>query len=186
MIKEKPNLISNDLINLLRQLDQDTFLHSMRVGEMLYKFSHYLNLSVQHSNQLQLIGYIHDIGKLKLPKSILTKCGPLTDSEWNLMKNHGIYGYNILSDLFEEKEILNAVRYHHENLDGSGYEGLSHSQIDFNTRLVRIIDTFDALTNDRCYQHKSSIEFSLNKIIKLSGTVYDRDIVNQFVKFIYN
>ncbi|WP_088072809.1 HD-GYP domain-containing protein [Gottfriedia luciferensis] len=185
MIKEKPNLITNELINLLRQLDNDTFLHGMRVGEMLYKFSRYLNLSLHQSNQLQLIGYIHDIGKLYIPKSIISKRGPLTDQEWNIMKIHAFIGFNLLKDILNQKEILNAVRYHHENIDGTGYEGLIGEQVDFYSRLVRIVDSFDALTNDRCYQNKCSIERALKKIQKLSGAVYDKELVNEFTKFIF-
>lgn len=184
MILEKTIMINNDLINLLQRLDRETFLHGKRVGEMLYEFGHFLNLSEHHSSQLQLIGYLHDIGKLNIPLSILNKYAPLTDFEWNIIKKHAIFGYNILEPIIEQKEILYAVRYHHENIDGTGYEGLIGSQIDFNSRLVRIIDSFDALMNDRCYQLKCSTELSLNKIIQLAGTTYDVDLVNQFIKFI--
>ena len=184
MIKERPNLVSKDLINLLKQLDYDTFLHGMRVGEILYKFSRYLDLTLHQSNQLHYIGYVHDIGKLEIPISIITKRGPLTDIEWDMMKNHTIYGYNILKDLVDNSEVLNAVRYHHENIDGTGYEGLRGDKIDFNSKLVRIVDSFDALTNDRSYKKKCSTEFAIKKIQKLSGTVYDEDLVNEFTKFI--
>lgn len=183
-IENKNFIIKNDLIVLLRKLDRDTFLHGMRVGEMLYQFGQFLNLSQQHTNQLQLIGYIHDIGKIMIPLNILTKCAPLTDSEWDIMKNHGIYGYHLLNEIISNKDILNPVRYHHENLDGTGYEGLVGNQIDFNSRLVRIVDSFDVLTNDRCYKHKSSVEFSLNELQELSGSIYDKELVDQFIKFI--
>lgn len=184
MIKERPTLVTNELVDLLRQLDHDTFLHGMRVGEMSYKFSRYLDLSFHHSNQLHFIGYVHDIGKLKIPISIVTKRGPLTDFEWNLMKNHTIYGYDLLKDFLYDNEILNAVRYHHENIDGTGYEGLCSNEIGFYSKVVRIIDSFDALTHDRSYRKKCSTELSLKKIQKLSGTVYDQDLVTEFTKFI--
>ncbi|XZF75702.1 HD-GYP domain-containing protein [Bacillus sp. AL-1R] len=184
MIKERQTLATNEIVNLLRKLDHDTFLHGMRVGEMSYKFSRYLDLSLHKSNQLHFIGYVHDIGKLKIPISIVSKRGPLTDFEWNLMKNHTIYGYDLLKDFSYHDDILNAVRYHHENIDGTGYEGLCHNEIDFNSKIIRIIDSFDALTNDRCYRKKGSIEFSLKKIQKQSDTVYDRELVKEFTKFI--
>ncbi|WP_088044234.1 HD-GYP domain-containing protein [Bacillus sp. EAC] len=143
-------------------------------------------MSELHSSELQLIGNIHDIGKLNIPLSILKKCAPLTDFEWNIMKKHAMFGYNLLEPLIEQKEILYAVRYHHENSDGTGYEGLIVRQIDFYSRLVRIIDSFDALTNGRCYKHKYSTELSLNKILQLAGSSYDADLVNQFIKIINN
>ncbi|MEH7512227.1 HD domain-containing phosphohydrolase [Gottfriedia acidiceleris] len=184
MIKERQTFVTNELVDLLKQLDHDTFLHGMRVGEMSYKFSRYLDLSLHQSNLLHFIGYVHDIGKLKIPISIVAKRGPLTDFEWNLMKNHTIYGYDLLKDFSYHKDILKAVRYHHENIDGTGYEGLCSNEIDFNSKVVRIIDSFDALTHDRCYRKKCSIELSLNKIQKQSGTVYDQDLVKEFTKFI--
>ncbi|MFB7139018.1 HD-GYP domain-containing protein [Gottfriedia sp. NPDC056225] len=184
MIKKRPNLVTNELIDLLNKLDYETFMHGMRVGEMLYRFSSHLNLTLPQSNQLHFIGYVHDIGKLQIPNEIVQKQGPLTDNEWDLMRNHTTYGYDILKNLLDHHKVLNAVRYHHENINGTGYEGLCGDEIDFNSRVVRIIDSFDALTHDRPYKKSCSIESSLKKIQRLNGTVYDRDLVNEFTKFI--
>ena len=183
-VNKIPNNLMESLVFLLKQLDRETFLHSMRVGEMLYKFGLFLNLPQYQIEQLHLIGYLHDIGKISVPSTILTKCDPLTDSERENIKKHGIIGYHLLLPYITNNEILNAIRYHHENLDGSGYEGLVDNQIDFNTRLVRIVDSFDCMINKRCYKSKMSVDNSLNELLSLSGTVYDSHLVNEFVNFI--
>ena len=113
-----------------------------------------------------LAAYMHDVGKIKVPSEILQKEGPLTDEEYEIMKMHTVYGYEIVMQYDKFKYLAPVVRGHHENLDGSGYpDGLTDKEITEEARLIKIADIFDALTQRRQYKEKLSLSQATEMIL---------------------
>lgn len=127
---------------------------------------------------------MHDIGKIAIPDAILKKPGKLTAEEFEIIKEHPLIGYQILS-----KSNLNVLKlaaeialYHHEKYDGSGYpEGLRGNTIPLSTRMLAIIDVFDAITHRRIYKAAESIDNALNYLKENRGTHFDPDLVDLFL-----
>lgn len=180
--------IKGDGLELWKQLykhDHITFDHSYRVADLLYQFGSYINFPKLQLCELYEVGIFHDIGKLLIPKEVLNKDGKLTTRERNEIVNHTIYGYNLLKDIYPE-HFLDCVLYHHENLDGSGYEKLKGEEIPFIAKILRIVDSFDAMTNNRSYQKAIPINSALAELERLTGKWYETSLVNSFVKMIKN
>lgn len=172
------------LMQQLKKHDVYTFLHSMRVGELAFKFAKHLQLNDSESIKLLNLGIIHDVGKLKVPKKIIQKNGPLDEQEWTTVKNHVIYGKELLLDLVSP-DVLDAVLHHHENIDGSGYLGLAGEQISLFSRIIRIADSFDAMTSDRQYQKSKTIKKAIHELQRFSKIHYDSLLVHEFINSIY-
>ncbi|WP_181444468.1 HD-GYP domain-containing protein [Bacillus sp. 03113] len=128
----------------------------------------------------------HDIGKFKISHNILHKPARLTDEEFTEMKNHPIYGYNMLKDAELSKEILLGTVLHHERLDGSGYpKGLTSKNIPFLVRILSIADTFDAIYSSRVYKDQKSILFAVEELLKDSQlNKLDKDITKKFTLYL--
>jgi HD-GYP domain-containing protein (c-di-GMP phosphodiesterase class II) len=152
---------NNNILGRMRQLEEKddyTFNHSLNVAMLATMVGKWLNYSDKHIKQLALTGLFHDIGKLKIPNNIVNKLGELTESEFEIMKKHPIYSYNILSETVGiSKNVLIGVLQHHEREDGSGYpQGISGDKIHEYAKVIAICDVYDALTSDRKYKNKSS------------------------------
>jgi HD-GYP domain-containing protein (c-di-GMP phosphodiesterase class II) len=125
----------------------------MNVALVCKMFAGWLKFSETETNNLILAGLLHDIGKMLIPKSILTKPTKLTDEEFQTMKNHSQLGYSILKNQNADSHICLAALQHHERCDGSGYPlGLTAAQIDSYAKIVAIADVYDALTASRVYR----------------------------------
>lgn len=120
-----------------------------------------------HLDQTRLVtlyrgGYLHDIGKVGIPDSILFKCGPLTASEWVVMRTHSTRGEEICWHMKSLEPVLPIIRHHHERWDGTGYpDGLRGEQIPLLARIVQIADIYDALTSRRSYKEPLAEEGAL-------------------------
>lgn len=131
------------------------------------------------------IGAFHDIGKLNVPSSLLNKVEPLTVAEFEILKNHTIYGYEILQQLANiPSDFPEITLYHHENIDGSGYHGLRGNHIPLLSRMIRIVDTYDTMLNGRIYQNSVSHRQIIEELIRLSGKNYDHDLVQPFIEMV--
>ena len=132
--------------------------------------------------------YVHDIGKIAIPDYILLKPGKLTKEEFEIMKKHVIYGYQLISGIKGiPKTTTNVVLYHHEKWDGSGYpEGLKGTEIPLEARIFAIIDVFDALISKRPYKEAWSPDRALSIIKESSGTHFDPHLVDVFVDLVEN
>lgn len=131
------------------------------------------------------IGAFHDIGKLNVPSSLLNKVEPLTVAEFEILKNHTIYGYEILQQLANiPSDFPEITLYHHENIDGSGYYGKKGKDIPLLSRMIRIVDTYDTMFNGRIYQKSVSQKHVIMELTRLSGKTYDEDLVRSFVQMI--
>jgi HD-GYP domain-containing protein (c-di-GMP phosphodiesterase class II) len=169
---------------LLEQLfnhDLITFHHSLRVADLLYEFGTFMNLQNPQIFELYTLGVLHDIGKLLIPKDILNKKEKLTITEKNEIFKHTIYGYDLLKDSYPDY-FIEGILYHHENLDGSGYEKLKGVKIPYMAKILRIVDSFDAMTNNRSYQKAIPIKTALEELEKYKGKWYEPNLVDSFIR----
>ena len=126
---------------------------------------------------------LHDIGKMGIPDSILLKPGKLTDEEWEIMRKHPVYAFEMLSPITYLKPALDIPYCHHEKWDGSGYpRGLKGEQIPLAARIFAVADVYDALTSDRPYRKAWSKEKTLEHIREQSGTHFDPQVVELFLQ----
>jgi HD-GYP domain-containing protein (c-di-GMP phosphodiesterase class II) len=142
-----------------------------------------MKLGAEESDKLELLATLHDIGKISIDNSILIKQGKLTDEEWLEMKKHSGIGYRIAAASSDFKQIADGILGHHERWDGKGYpQGTIGEDIPLLSRILSVIDTYDAITNDRSYRKASSKEYALSEIKLNSGTQFDPSIVNIFLE----
>jgi HD-GYP domain-containing protein (c-di-GMP phosphodiesterase class II) len=129
--------------------------------------------------------FLHDIGKVGIPESILCKSGPLTELEWIVMKSHPHMGARIVEPIPFMGEAVEIVRCHHERFDGSGYpSGLRGEQIPLGARIFSIADSFDAMTSERPYRHALSLEEAVEEIRDGAGTQFDPECVKAFIDLV--
>jgi HD-GYP domain-containing protein (c-di-GMP phosphodiesterase class II) len=115
--------------------------------------------------ELELLSTLHDIGKISIDESILTKCGELTEPEWIEIKKHPEVGYRITQAIPELKHISDYILSHHERWDGSGYpQGLGGESIPLLSRILAVVDSYDAMTQDRVYRKAISKEAAIAEI----------------------
>ena len=142
-----------DMLHNMRQYDDLTFAHSMNVSLICNVFAGWLKMSPEETDLLTLCGMLHDLGKLKIPDSIIKKPDKLTTDEYQLVKTHTVEGYHILKAQGVDVHISNAALMHHEKCDGSGYPlGLTADRIDEYAKIVAIVDVYDAMTSARIYR----------------------------------
>ncbi len=156
--------------------------HVVRVGDISAELGRRAGLSGAEVDDLRFAGMLHDVGKLRLPDTLLKKRGPLSAEEWDLVKQHTIWGERILghSDGFELARRI--ARSHHENFDGSGYpDGLRGAEIPFAARIVRLADVFDALRNERSYKEPWSLARTLEEIERGAGRHFDPELARELV-----
>ncbi len=176
-------LLAESLVRALDTREHETGLHSKRVA------CHTLVLArqfIDDSAELRQVYWgalLHDIGKIAIPDSILLKKGKLTDAEWEIMRSHPQRGYDIISEIPFLAEAAKIVLCHEEHYDGQGYpEGTLEEEIPWGARLFAVIDTLDAITNDRPYRKGMSFDVAKDEIVKLSGKQFDPKAVGVFLK----
>lgn len=142
-----------DMLHNMRQYDDLTFAHSMNVSLICNVFGGWLKMKPEEIDLLTLCGMLHDLGKLKIPDSIIKKPEKLTTDEYQLVKTHTVEGYHILKAQGVNVHIANSALMHHEKCDGSGYPlGLTADRIDTYAKIVGIVDVYDAMTSARIYR----------------------------------
>lgn len=157
--------------------------HSERVANLSRTISRHLDLSEEFQHQIWVGALLHDVGKIGINDSILGKGGVLTPEEYEQMKLHTVIGADILSPIEQLREMIPAVRWHHESWDGNGYpDGLSSDQIPLMARIVSVADSFDAITVSRPYQRFRPIEEAVRMIENLTGRRFDAEIVAGFMR----
>lgn len=157
--------------------------HAERMEDVALLLGEKLGISERSINDIRLLAQFHDIGKVGIPDKILFKPGMLTDEERAEMNKHSEIGYRIASSIPEIAHIANFILRHHERWDGKGYPlGLREEDIPLEDRIVALADTYDAMTNDRPYRKALSHEEAIKEIIKNSGTQFDPNLVEIFIK----
>ena len=165
--------------------DTDTGDHIGRVQVLSEELARAIGLDVEQAANIGWSAMLHDVGKLHVPDRILVKAGPLTADEWEIMRRHPIYGEQILREGTGFEMARRIARWHHENLDGSGYpDGLKGTQIPMEARIVRVTDTFDAITSVRPYKPARSVEWALEELSRHAGTQFDPEIVRLLVDMV--
>jgi putative nucleotidyltransferase with HDIG domain len=153
--------------------------HSERVAEIALAIAKVLGLTESEQMRIHIGAHLHDIGKIGIPDSILNKPGKLTDIEYETMKTHPTIGYHIVSKIRVLKPMADIVWHHHERMDGKGYpDGLKGDKISLASRIVAIADTFDAMTSQRAYREKLSMDEAIAELKRHRGTQFDAAIID--------
>ncbi|GAB6274729.1 MAG: diguanylate cyclase [Peptococcaceae bacterium] len=169
-------------VALINARDRYTFGHSERVMSYALALGEKLALSEEEKDVLRYGAYLHDIGKIEIEAAVLNKEGSLNKAEWETMKKHTVWGNEIVQMLVALNEIGPVIRSHHENYDGSGYpDGLKEENIPFLARILRLADSFDAMTTDRPYRNALKFSEACLELKKHAGTFYDPRLVNPFL-----
>jgi len=168
----------------IQTFDNYTYLHSVDTGIMAIFLGIAMKLSENELKELSIGAILHDIGKTKIHNDIITKPGKLTNEEFKEIKNHPIYGKEILEkNFFISGEILKAVEHHHERVDGSGYPyGLTQNQISRFAKIIGVCDVYDSVSNDRCYREKFNPSDAYELILAGCGNDFDEEVVKSFKK----
>ena len=173
------------LIRALEECDSDTEHHVRRTQIMGAELGKRIELSDIQQSRLSLLCLLHDIGKIGVPMEILNKPGKLTDEEWKIMRSHVEKGYDIANSNVELKQIAEEIRHHHERWDGKGYpDGLSRESIPVLSRVIAVVDAFDAMVSDRPYRNGMPVSDALEELKKCAGTQFDPFIVSEFIQMI--
>ncbi len=163
--------------------DEKTEEHSQRVTRLTLRIAKRMNIKKEELPHIRRGILLHDIGKMGIPDSILLKPGPLTEGEWVIMRRHPVYAYEILANVDYLRPALEIPYCHHEKWDGSGYpRGLKEEEIPLPARIFAVVDVYDALTSDRPYRKAWSEEDALTLIKKDSGSHFDPEVVEVFLK----
>jgi HD-GYP domain-containing protein (c-di-GMP phosphodiesterase class II) len=142
-----------------------------------------LGLSEETQRTLRIAGLLHDLGKIAIPDSILKKPGALSDEEFEVMKQHPVLGWLIVSAIPSLAETLPGIRHHHERWDGRGYpDGLAGENIPLLGRLMAVPDAFSAMTTDRPYRKGLSVQEAIGRLREGVGTQFDPAMVVTFVR----
>ncbi|MBV8064219.1 MAG: HD-GYP domain-containing protein [Actinobacteria bacterium] len=165
--------------------DPYTAGHSQRVRDVALAIGDALGLPRDRLGALKLAGLFHDIGKLRVPDAVLTKPGPLTRDEFELVKRHPEDGAEIVSHLGRLHDALPFIRHHHERWDGGGYpDGLAGAAIPLEASIVGLADAWDAMTTDRPYSRALTFEEAVKEIRNARGTQFSPSVVDAFLSTI--
>lgn len=170
------------LLSTISAKDEYTRGHCERVAHYSVMIGKALNLSIKDISMLQYAGLLHDIGKVEVPKLILSKTGKLNDSELDIIRQHPVYSANILEPL-SMNQLIDYVLHHHERYDGFGYpHRLAGESISLGARILCVADSFDAMLSERPYSASMTIDEAFMELEKNSGTQFDPEIVKIFIK----
>lgn len=163
--------------------DKETEGHTLRVTELTLHIAKAMGFSAEQLVHVRRGALLHDIGKMGVPDYILHKAGPLTEAEWESMKRHPGYAFELLSPIKYLEGALDIPHHHHEKWDGTGYpDGLKGEDIPLAARIFAVVDVYDALTSDRPYRESWSKARALEYIRSEAGRHFDPTVVDIFLK----
>jgi len=176
------------LVHALEAKDPFTSGHSVRVSRYAVKTAVQLGYTGERLEQVRLGGELHDIGKIGTREDILNKTGPLSEEEFEHIKEHAPLGERILAPfLAESPVVLRIVRSHHERLDGSGFpDRLRGDQIPAEARVVAVVDAFDAMTTNRAYRPSRTPPDAVEELRRGAGSQFDPDVVEAFLRTVHD
>jgi HD-GYP domain-containing protein (c-di-GMP phosphodiesterase class II) len=187
-LEEQASALRSSVICAFNQLldlkDLNTGVHSTRLAEWGMRVGQELGLEEAALQNLEVAALLHDIGKMGVPDSILRKPGKLDPEEYALMKKHSEYGWAVLRMLPGFERAALDILHHHESVDGRGYPaGLKGSEIPIVSRIVCVIDAFDAMVSSRPYRQGLPYEEAVRRLKEASGTQFDSAVVQCFLSF---
>jgi diguanylate cyclase (GGDEF)-like protein/PAS domain S-box-containing protein len=170
---------------IMFEKSHETEEHAERLVQLSKSIGIAMSLTDDQLNDLELVATLHDIGKMSMPAEILSKRGKLSNEEWAEMRKHPEVGFRIAQATSELIPIAKYILCHHERWDGKGYpQGLKGEKIPLLSRIVAIVDSFDAMTNDRAYRSAMTKAEAIEEIRINSGTQFDPDISQLFLNII--
>lgn len=167
---------------LLDLKDINTGVHSTRLAEWALRVARKLDMPEDRLYQLEVAALLHDVGKIGVPDSILKKNGPLTSEERAIINRHPEYSWSILRLFPGLQEASLYALHHHESVDGSGYPaGLQGNDIPLPSRIVSVIDAYDAMVSNRCYRKGLPHEEACRRLLSGIGMQFDSRVVQAFI-----
>jgi diguanylate cyclase (GGDEF)-like protein/putative nucleotidyltransferase with HDIG domain len=174
------------LAEALLERDRYTGEHSESVVQLVEAVARGLALSLTEINTVKAAALLHDIGKVAIPDRVLNKPGPLTDEEWQVMREHPVIGERILRAIPGMGGIARILRHEHERFDGSGYpDGLSGGDIPIGARIILACDAYHAMTSDRPYRKALSHAEALRELAAGAGTQFDPEVTEILIGHLY-
>ncbi|MDO9576529.1 MAG: tetratricopeptide repeat protein [Candidatus Cloacimonadales bacterium] len=168
----------NALISAVEIRDPYTAGHQLRVATLSREIGLAMGLSKEELDGIRIAAILHDIGKIYVPAEILTKPSSLTETEFSMIKNHPLAGYDILKTIDFDLPVAMIVYQHHERMDGSGYpQGLAGNEIMLESRIVHVADVVDAMISQRPYRSSQGIDEALHELQRYAGIRYDEEVV---------
>lgn len=166
----------------LMEKSLETKEHTDRLVKYAKIFGEKLKIDDKKMKELIMSAKLHDIGKIEIPNKILSKPGRLTADEFNIVKTHAEKGYKVAKSNYEISHVAKNILSHHEKWNGTGYPlGLKGTEIPYLSRIICVIDSYDAMTSKRCYKKEMSKEEAIKEIKRCSGTQFDPKIVKVFI-----
>jgi len=164
--------------------DNYTRGHSERVAEYAQMIARAMGLH-QLDELVYVAALVHDVGKIGVPETVLNKPGRLNDTEYIKIKQHPVTGANILKQIGTFNNLVPIVRAHHERFDGRGYpDGLAGQEIPLISRIIAVADSFEAMTSDRSYRKRFSIDYAVEELKRNAGTQFDPEVVECFLTMV--
>lgn len=173
------------LISVINTKDRYTYGHVERVVMFAKLLANKLNLPDEEKKVLKYGAYLHDIGKINISKEVLNKKMPLNNEEWEMLKQHPVSGVDLIRPVESLSEIIPLILYHHERYDGKGYPSqLKGNEIPYLSRVLTVVDSFDAMTSNRPYSIRKTYDDAVLEIRKCIGTQFDPDIAEAFIEVV--
>lgn len=171
------------LISAVEAKDFYTESHSLRVANYSAAIAERMGYGIRSKEDLWVAGVLHDIGKIGIPDMILNKAGKLTEDEYREIKQHPVIACKMLSKIDLSREIMEAIRYHHERCDGHGYpDCLTTKEIPEMAAIISVADAFDAITSTRAYRKSRTLAEGIDEIVSNAGTQFNIEVVSALLK----
>jgi diguanylate cyclase (GGDEF)-like protein/putative nucleotidyltransferase with HDIG domain len=174
-------------LSIIHSKDRYTYGHTERTMHYAEALARKVGLTEEEVRIVRYGALLHDVGKVEIPGDILTKATTLTEDEWATMRQHTIWGEEIVRPIRQFAPCLPIIRSHHERLDGKGYpDGLKGDEIPRIVRIITIAESFDAMTTNRPYQQSMSTEEAMAELRRCAGTQFDPVLVELFCDVVQN
>jgi HD-GYP domain-containing protein (c-di-GMP phosphodiesterase class II) len=185
-LEEQHLAFRNSLVCAFNQMldlkDINTGVHSTRLAEWALRVARKMDIPQDRLYQVEVAALLHDIGKIGVPDAILKKAGALTPEERAVINRHPEYSWSILRSFPGLEEASLYALHHHESIDGSGYPaGLKGTDIPLVSRIICVIDAFDAMVSNRCYRQGLPHTEAIARLVKSSGSQFDADVLQAFI-----
>ncbi|MDF9408496.1 MAG: Cyclic di-GMP phosphodiesterase response regulator RpfG [Pelotomaculum sp. PtaB.Bin013] len=175
--------VAETLLKVIEARDASCAAHSRKVALLAKIISGEMGMTLKMQEYLYLAGLFHDIGKVGIKDSYLSKPGKLSPAEWVEIKKHPVIGCEIIKTIPGSQDISLMVLYHHERYDGKGYPaGLQGEAIPLGARILAVVDAFDAMVADRIYRPKLEREAAIAELMRCSGSHFDPSVVEVFCR----
>ncbi|MCA1926857.1 MAG: HD-GYP domain-containing protein [Calditerrivibrio sp.] len=177
---KRPNLVAS--VARIKNIEDYELSHAMNVSVLNMALARRMGMDIEEMKLIGIGGLLHDIGKVKIPKTILDKPGKLTEEEFNIVKMHPKYGADMLKNRFP-KMVTECVLFHHEKANGTGYPfNLKDMQIPKCAKITSVSDVYDALTSDKVYRDGSSAPKAISEMLHSAGLQFNNILIKLFVE----